>query len=662
MATTTRFSTALPRRPLAGAIPGTSRRWRSVLVGLLLVATLLLAGAASAVTVPSGFVDSLHVVVPSDVTSMQFAPDGRLFITQQGGQVRIVRDGTLLATPFATLPVDANGERGLLGIAFDPAFATNRYVYVHYTARSPTIHNRVSRLTANGDVAVAGSEVVLLELPTLTATNHNGGALHFGNDGRLYVAVGDNAIADNAQSFANPFGKLLRIDRDGSIPADNPFLDRTAGVNRAIWALGLRNPFTMAFQRSTGRLYVNDVGLTTYEEINEGASGANYGWPLFEGPSSASGFRTPVYYYGHDATTCAIVGGAFYEGDVLTFPSGHHGKYFFADLCAGWIHRFNPATGAVAGFATGLGRPVDLKVGPDGALYYLSRDPPRVGRISYTGAGQPPVIGLQPADRTVAVGQSATFQVGASGSTPLTFQWRRNGSPITGATQASYTRTNVQLVDNGALFDVVVANAYGRATSDAAQLTVLQNAVPTARITQPVAGTTYAAGNVISYAGTGNDAEDGVLPASAFTWWVTLHHDAHVHPFLPAVTGAKSGSFTIPVTGETSPNVFYRIHLRVRDSAGLTRTVRRDIQPRKSTITLATNPTGLQLKLDGQPVSTPYRFVGVVGMQRKLEAVSPQAADGRTWAFTSWSDGGARSHTIRTPAADTTYTARFTAQ
>lgn len=650
------------RRFDAGWTPVMTRRWRSVVVALLLVATLLLAGAASAATVPSGFVDSVHVVVPNDVTSMQFAPDGRLFITQQGGQVRVVRDGTLLATPFVTLPVDANGERGVLGVAFDPGFATNHFVYVHYTARNPTIHNRVSRLTANGDVAVAGSEVVLLDLPTLTAANHNGGALHVGNDGKLYLAVGDNATADNAQSFATPLGKVLRFNRDGSIPADNPFLNRTAGINRAIWALGLRNPFTTAFQRSTGRFYINDVGFDSYEEINAGVAGANYGWPLFEGPSTNPDFRAPLYYYGHDGTTCAIVGGAFYEGDVLTFPSAHHGKYFFADLCAGWIHRLNPATAAVTGFATGVGRPVDLKVGPDGALYYLSREPARVGRISYAGAGQPPVIGLQPADRTVAVGQSVTFKVGASGSTPLAFQWRRNGAPIAGATSASYTRSNVQSVDNGALFDVVVSNAYGRATSDAAQLTVLQNAVPTASITQPVAGTSYAAGNLISYAGTGNDAEDGVLPASAFTWWVTLHHDDHVHPFLPPRTGAKSGSFTIPVTGETSPNVFYRIHLRVQDSAGLTRTVRRDIQPRKSTVTLATNPTGLQLKLDGQPVSTPYRFVGVVGMQRKLEAVSPQTAGGRTWAYASWSDGGARSHTIRTPAADTTYTARYTAQ
>jgi hypothetical protein len=369
----------------------------------------------------------------------------------------------------------------------------------------------------------------------------------------------------------------------------------------------------------------------------------------------------PVHYYLHDGTTCAIVGGAFYEPDVATFPAAHHGKYFFADLCAGWIRRLDPETRAVSGFASGLAGPVDLKVGPDGALYYLARYSGRVGRISYSGSGQPPVIVLQPQDRTVAVGQSVTFKVGASGSTPLAFQWRRNGTAIAGATKASYTRTNVQLADNGASFDVVVTNGFGMATSDAAILTVLQDSLPTANITQPVAGSTYAAGNVVQYAGTGNDAEDGVLPASAFTWWVNLHHDDHVHPFVPPVTGAKSGSFTIPTTGETSPNVFYRIHLRVRDSAGLTRTARRDIVPRKSTITLATNPTGLQLKLDGQPVSTPYRFVSVVGMQRRVEAVSPQTANGTNWTFGSWSDGGARSHTIRTPGADTTYTARYTA-
>src|SRR5690606_19004802 len=145
-------------------------------------------------------------------------------------------------TPLA---VDPTGERGLLGVAFDPAFATNRFVYVYYTATSPTIHNRLSRFTANaaGDLALAGSETILLELENLTATNHNGGAIHFGPDGKLYVATGENAVAENAQSLDNLLGKILRLNPDGSIPTDNPFFNQATGKNRLIWALGLRNPF-----------------------------------------------------------------------------------------------------------------------------------------------------------------------------------------------------------------------------------------------------------------------------------------------------------------------------------------------------------------------------------------------------------------------------------
>ena len=613
---------------------------------------------APAATVPAGFVDGIYVRVPSDTTAMEFAPDGRLFIAQQSGKLRVVQNGTLLATPFLTVAVNSSGERGLLGVAFDPNFATNRFVYVYYTATTPTIHNRVSRFTANGNVAVPGSQVVLLNLNTLSsATNHNGGALHFGNDGKLYVAVGDNAKGSNSQTKTNLLGKILRLNRDGTIPTDNPFFSQASGANRAIWAMGLRNPFTTAFQRSTGRLFINDVGGENWEEINAGVRGANYGWPIAEGPSDDPRFTDPLFAYVHGggSTVCAITGGAFYESDA--FPTQYRAKYFFADYCAGWIRRLNPATRVVSNFATGINSPVDLKVGPDGALYYLARGAGYVGRIRYTAA-EPPAIELQPVSRTVGVGQSATFSVGATGSAPLSYQWRRNATAITGATGASYTRTNVQLSDSGAFFDVVVRNTFGAAASEAAQLIVTQNSVPAASITQPASGTTYAAGTVINYAGTGNDVEDGTLPASAFTWWVDLHHNSHTHPHVQP-TGAKTGSFTIPTQGETSANVFYRIHLRVRDSGGLTRSVIRDIRPRKVTVTLVTNPGGLQLRLDGQPVATPHSFVGVVGIERTLEAVSPQGAN---WIFSSWSDGGARVHTIRTPLASTTYTARFVGQ
>ena len=197
------------------------------------------------------------------------------------------------------------------------------------------------------------------------------------------------------------------------------------------------------------------------------------------------------------------------------------------------------------------------------------------------------------------------------------------------------------------------------ATSNAAQLTVTQNTLPAASITQPVSGTTYAGGNVINYAGTGNDAEDGVLPASAFTWWVNLHHDSHIHPHVLPVTGSKTGSFTIPIEGETSANVFYRIHLRVRDSGGLTRSVSRDIRPRKVTVTLATNPAGLQLRLDGQPVSRRTASSASWASSANSKPCRPRAPN---WVFSSWSDGGARIHTISTPTANTTYTARFVGQ
>ena len=625
---------------------------------MLAAQSIIACTAASAATVPSGFVDSVYAQVPFDATAMKFSPDGRLFVCQQSGKLRVVQNGTLIATPFVQLTVDASGERGLLGVAFDPDFETNNFVYVYYTAVSPTVHNRVSRFTANGNVAVPGSEVVLLDLNPLDADYHNGGAIHFGNDDKLYIAVGDNGNGNNSQLLGNLFGKMLRINRDGSIPPDNPFFGTATGVNRAIWARGLRNPFTTALQRSTGRLFINDVGETSWEEINEGAPGVNYGWPLAEGPSADPNHTDPFHYYGHNAG-CAITGGAFYEPPVLAFPTGYHGDYFYADYCSGWIRRIDSLTRDDTAFASGITTPVDLKVGSDGALYYLARDAGLVGRIS-SSAADPPTITLQPADRTVAVGQSATFTVSATGTAPLTYRWRRNGNFISGATGTSYTLANAQLGDSGALFDAVVSNDFGSVTSDTAQLTVTQNSVPSAAITQPVSGTTYAGGSVINYAGTGNDAEDGVLPASAFTWWVDFHHDdgnPHTHPEVPPTSGSKIGSFTIPTRDHLSSNVFYRIHLKVTDSGGLTREVTRDIQPRKSTITLATNPAGLQLRLDGQPVTAPHTFVGVEGIVRNLEAVSPQGASG--WVFSSWSDGGERTHDISTPTADTIYTAQY---
>ena len=622
------------------------------------------AKAQALAALPSGFTETQVASGLANPTAMQFAPDGRLFVCEQAGRLRVIKDRVLLSTPFVTLTVNSAGERGLLGVAFDPGFTTNRFVYLYYTATSPQIHNRISRFTANGDVVVPGSEVVILELNNLSsATNHNGGAIHFGPDGKLYAAVGENADPSNAQDPTNLLGKMLRINSDGTIPGDNPLLG--SGSNRAIWALGLRNPFTFAFQPGTGRLFINDVGQNAWEEINDGIAGSNYGWPQSEGPTTLPGVRSPIFAYTHGSgatTGCAIAGGAFYNPPIQQFPSEYIGDYFFADLCSGWIRSFDPSSGSATGFATGISNPVDLKVSSTGTLFYLAR-----GSSSNTGVvfkvrsttSLAPSISVHPADRTVSLGSPATFSVLANGEPPLNYQWQQNQTDIAGATSSSYTLPSAQPSDDGDFFRCVVRNAFGMATSNEARLTVVTNQPPTAAITQPVAGTLYSAGQTINFAGTGTDPEQGNLPSSAFTWTIDFHHDNHTHPAMQPTSGITGGSYVIPTTGETSANVFYRIHLTVRDSGSLLHSVSRDVIPRKVTITLAATPSGPQVTLDGQPQITPVSFLGVVGMIRTIGAPSPQTISGRQFTFRSWSDGGTQTHTIVTPAANTTYTARY---
>jgi glucose/arabinose dehydrogenase len=370
-----------------------------VLCALLASVVAVLAFSANsargAATLPSNLARSQVVGGLASPAAMEFAPDGRLFVAEQRGTLRVVKAGGKLAT-FLDISgrVDSAGERGLLGVAFDPDFSNNHYVYLYYTQRATgttPAHNRLIRVTARGDRAVTGSEKLILRLNNLSsATNHNGGAIHFGEDGKLYVAVGDNANGENAQSLRNLKGKMLRINKDGTIPRDNPFYKRATGRNRGIWVLGLRNPFSFAIQPHTGKTFINDVGEQTWEEINRGAAGANYGWPRHEGPESDSKYRNPVFVYGHGstkATGCAITGGAFYNPTTRQFPSGYVSDYFFADFCGGWIRRLDAVTGDVSGFATGLSSPVDLKVSKGGSLYYLSRGDGTgsVGKIRYTG-------------------------------------------------------------------------------------------------------------------------------------------------------------------------------------------------------------------------------------------------------------------------------------
>ncbi len=360
-------------------------------VGALLA--LSIGSAQGAVTLPSGFAQSQVVSGLTDPTDMEFAPDGRLFVAEQAGKVRVAKpDGTLATFLDISAKVDSAGERGLMAVAFDPNFSTNRYVYLHYTRKATSTtpaHNRVVRVTARGDRVVAGSEKLVFRLDNQDDTHHMGGAIDFGKDGKLYVATGDN-VGGPTQALDNLLGKMLRINKDGTIPTNNPFYATASGQNRAIWAMGLRNPFKFAVQPGTGTIFINDVGEDAWEEINKNQKGANYGWHIYEGPESDPQYVEPIFAYGHDgedpATTgCSITGGAFYDPTTVQFPSEHVGDYFFADFCNGWIRKLEPTIGEASGFATGLSRVVDLEVSLGGELYYLSRGSPgSVNKIRYT--------------------------------------------------------------------------------------------------------------------------------------------------------------------------------------------------------------------------------------------------------------------------------------
>lgn len=609
---------------------------------------------------------------------MEFAPDGRLFILLQGGTIRIYENGSLLSTPFMSIPVHNDGERGLLGIAFDPNFNSNNYIYVYYTTHpsTPPIHNRISRFTANGNVVLPNSEVIIFELNNLgAATNHNGGQLAFkGNF--LYAAIGDGGEnPNNAQDRTNLFGSILRINKNGTIPSSNPFYGSLSGNNRAIWAYGLRNPFAFDFQPGSNLMYINDVGNQSFEEINNGQAGANYGWPAVEGDTvigtKPPGYVGPIHTYPiQNNPQCAITGGAFYNPQSRQFPSSYTGDYFFADYCSSQIFVYDSGSDSAATFASNtLPSIVDLEVGPDGALYYLSYANAALSRITYQNDEAAPTISVQPQDVEVGVGQTAQFTCSATGSQPITYRWQRNNSNIPNANSTTYEIASASPNDDndGANFRCIAKNDFGQATSNSATLSVSPGTAPTPSIAINLPGSAnsnlYEAGKMLEFAGsyTDPDDEDSDLPDSSFDWWIDFHHDEHVHPFRSkaSLRDRRSDSVQIDDQGHTEANVWLRVYLTVTDTNGLKNTTYIDVYPLVSQLTLNSSPSGLILNLDGQPAITPHVFPSVSGVQRIITAPLTQMLAGLDYSFENWGHGGNASQTIVTPPTNRTYTANY---
>lgn len=565
-------------------------------------------------------------------TDFAFAPDGRIFIASLDGHVRVVEDGQLLPEPFISLSTNSEGQRGLLGLALDPDFGRNGYVYLFHTLETDETNpegpktSQLIRVTADGNVAVPGSEQVLLgeivgtaAQPSCTAfpvgsdclpadgKSHVGGSLRFATDGTLFVGTGEGSFAAEnegelqiaAQNLDSLAGKILRIYPDGSAPPDNPFFTGEPDDNRSkIWAYGLRNPFRFSLQPGTDVPFVGDVGSGFWEEINAVRPGANLGWPCFEGVNQTNiklafcqemyrdgaTFSHPAYTSGRpNALGTALVAGVFYEGDA--YPSNLQNALFFADWVQHTISavRFDERNEVIAESVIEVfgvldaGSPVDFELHPDGDVYFLSWTRKNqfgdLRRIGVPTENQIPIV---------HVGASPTW-----GRAPLEVKFSMEGSydPDGDAMEVSWDFGDGISSNNpnpthtfsepGSYTVELVAKDPAGGTGGNAVVVVVGSEPPTALISTPGDGDGYTVGDTVTFSGTAWDQEDGPLSSDSLEWTIDLRHcngshgtSCHTHGFLER-TGDE-GTFVGP--DPYGDVYFLELNLTATDSTGLTDT------------------------------------------------------------------------------------------
>ena len=579
---------------------------------------------------PDGFISEIVVDSIPRPMDLAFAPDGRVFIATLHGDVRIVKDGVLLPTPFTTVQTNSSGERGLLGIALDPDFVSNGYVYLFFTYENNPSDlqgpktGRLLRVTANGDVAVPGSELVILgsqggtpsqpsceDFPAGTdcipadGLSHTGGALRFAPDGKLLLATGDAAwgtenfdeLILRSQDVDSLAGKLLRINSDGSAPPDNPMYTGDPSANRSkVWSYGLRQPFRMGIDPVTGLPFIGDVGSNYWEEINVAEAGQNFGWPCYEGYTqhviqaalpfcqafiaSETVPAEPLYIYNR-SPGAAVIGGTFSQ--TVSYPEEFQNAYFFGDWVRNTIYTLKtdengdllPESGHE--FLTNASAPIAFATGADGEIYYLTW--PRITssfgelrHIAYTDTDQAPVA------------QASASPMGGLG--PLTVQFSSVGSydPEGGGLvffwdfedgTNSDAEHPVRTFDQNGEYDVSLTITDEAGNSDSVTLTVVVgNEPPEATISTPDPRAVYQAWDVTAFSGYGVDPEDGDV-AAAFTQWTVLRHhcepasgDCHTHSFVE-MTGL-GGTLLAPDQGDAL--YYLELRLTVVDSSGLSDT------------------------------------------------------------------------------------------
>lgn len=695
----------------------------------LIVGALMVAGApipASAATgdtlLPANFneVEDFTGTMGGSV-SVAWAPDGRRFIAEKGGRVRVVSaSGQLLSPSLIDLRSQVNSlsDRGLLGIATDKEFATNGflyllYVYELYPDEPESDQPMVARLTRvsvkpdNTLVNPTNPQTVILGSysagPCPPADNnidcipadakfHGIGSVRVDPvDGTLWVGVGDataTSVQDQAfrtydeQSFA---GKIIHIDRNGNGLPNHPFCPSNTDLTDVctkIYAKGFRNPFRFSLRPGKGPI-VGDVGNAQREELDLVKPGKSYGWPCYEGDIRMPGYALTQKCqaeYAKEGTANAhvgpnwtyprgdgasVIGGPAIDND--TYPQSYQGDILVGDYVKGWIKRLefdaNENLIDVYEFATNWAGGVDLQTAPNGEVAYVDigwdADPSdgTVRRFVYAGANQIPVAVAKATPTSGAAPLSVKFDASES--------FDPEGSPLTykwnfgdGETSTAVAPTHVYTTPKTYKATLTVDDGLGRNPTDSVTITVNGDPPPVATINSPANNATYQDGKTVQLSGSAADTPDGALGGDSLSWHILLHHNTHLHE-VDTPTGSTA-SFV--AADDHDADSFYEIRLKATDSAGQTDTKTVNIYPQTIPLTLDSSPAGAPVSYDaGALEPAPVTKQSAVGFKATVAAAASFTKNGQTYEFSRWSNGGARQHTYTVPATATTLTAIYEA-
>jgi glucose/arabinose dehydrogenase len=634
------------------------------------VACLPLLGAILAAEPPQGFHKTTVASNLNQPTAIAFGPDGRLFVAERTGRVLRVHDRVTTEVLHLSDTNFSYGESGLLGLTIDPAFPDEPWLYVFYTRKSQgPPASRVSRFRASGDVFDALSEEVLWEVTWTQGIGHFAGGLAFGPDGNLYISTGDNWQPESSQDLARPEGKILRIRPDGSIPPDNPYV-ASPRARADVWAYGFRNPFRFAFDSHAGDLYVGDVGATAWEEVDRVRPGDNGGWPWMEGPKcyvpDCGAYLPPIWSYPHDDEfegAASITMGPVYRGTA--FPPEYEGNIFVAEYIRGFILRLvlNEDGEVIDAPVFDADEPavVDMKIGPDGALYTLRfwGHPGGVQRIAFFGSNEAPVA-LASADPLRGDPPLAVQFAGHESfdpddwPQPLTHRWDFGD----GAQSAEPDPLHVY--EHRGQYKATLIVSDGEIETAAESITINVGGPPMVSIAVPEEGARFRSGEKIEYEAIGMDAEDGVLPETAFEWNVYIvRPGGAVNLLTGPFAGQRKGAFTVPTSGRDLEESHLRLHVRVMDSDGAAAEAERDIWPVVSALFIDSNPSGVPVFLDELPRPTPYVHLGPAGYEHVLRAQTRFVIDGELYEFVGWRGYGGESLSFAAREGESVFVADY---